>query len=107
MLAKNENGICLTATRGLYFFRKGLHDIGRQLYLESIQMAKDSGNVYLNSLALVNYIREEILLGEEDLTEIIPHLNLIAKHYEGKSIADDANEVLELFYSKEKKEKAR
>lgn len=105
MLAKNENGICLTATRGLYLFRKGFHDIGRQLYLESIQMAQESGNVYLNSLALVNYIREEILLGEEDLTEIIPHLNRIAKHYEGKDIADDANEVLELFHNKEKKDR--
>lgn len=100
MSAKNETGICLTATRGLYLFRKGYHDIGRQLYLESIQMAKETGNVYLNSLALVNYIREEILLGTKDVTEIVPNLHRIAKYYEGKDIADEANEIIELFHKK-------
>ena len=100
MNAKNDTAICLTATRGLYLFRKGFHNIGRQLYMESMTMAKDTGNIYLNSLALINYIREEILLGLEDVTEIMPNLDRIAKRYEGKDLADEANAVIDLFNRK-------
>lgn len=95
--AKNIHGICLTATRGLYYFRKGIHEMGRQLYLESIKMAQDKGDVYLNALALVNYAREEILVGTEDISELIPSLAKIAKYYEGKDISNDAKEVMEQY----------
>lgn len=96
--SKDDTGICLTATRGLYLFRKGFPDIGRQLYMESMKMAKDSGNRYLNSLALVNFIREEILIGKfNEVEEIIPRIAKIAKHYEQEDIANEANRVLELF----------
>ena len=94
---KNIHGICLTAIRGLYFFRKGFHEKGRQLYLESIQMAQDKGDVYLNALAFVNYVREEILVGTEDISELIPSLDKIAKYYEGKDISNDAKEVMEQY----------
>lgn len=77
--------------------------MGRQLYLESIQMSKISGNEFLNSLALINYIREEILVGTEEVAEIIPNLDRIAKHYEGKDIADQAKEVIELYNKKQTK----
>lgn len=100
MHANNDTAICLTATRGLYVFRKGLHDIGRQLYLESMRMSQASGNNYLNSLALINYTREEIILGIEDMSEIIPNLQKIAKHYDGKDIAEEANEVITLYEKK-------
>jgi tetratricopeptide (TPR) repeat protein len=96
----NDTAICLTATRGLYYFRIGFHDIGRQLYLESMKMSNASGNIYLNSLALINFIREEILIGEEDVSEIIQNLHIIAKHYDGKDIAEDANEVISLYNNK-------
>ncbi len=96
--SNTETAICLTATQGLLFFRKGYHELGRQLYLQSIQMSKDSDNVYLNSLALINYIREEILVGKEDVSDIMPNLDRIVKHYEGKDIAVEANEVIELFH---------
>lgn len=95
--SRNNHGICLTATRGLYLFRKGYHDIGRQLYLESMKMAKEEGKTYLNSLALINYVREEILVGSEDISEIIPNLYNIVKQNEGENIAEDAKEVIELY----------
>ncbi len=99
MNSKNETGICLTATRGLFSFRVGLHEEGRNLYYKSIQMAKESGNLYLNSLAIVNYIREEFLLGVVDVTEAIPILEKIAKHpkLNGKDIVEEANDVIKLF----------
>lgn len=102
--ANNDTAICLTATKGLYFFRKGFHDIGRQLYLESMRLSQTSGNNYLNSLALINYVREEIELGVEDVSEIIPNIHKIAKHYEGKDIAEDANEVIALYNKKSLKQ---
>jgi tetratricopeptide (TPR) repeat protein len=101
MSSNDDSGICLTATKGLYFFRKGYHEMGRQLYLESIKMAKETGSNYLNSLALVNFIREELLLGQEDVTPIIPNIERIAKHYTGRNISEDANEVIELFKRKQ------
>jgi tetratricopeptide (TPR) repeat protein len=100
MSLTNNIGICLTATNGLYFFRKGFHEMGRHLYRKSIKMAIDSGNGYLHSLALINYLREEIFLGKEDISEIIPNLNRIAKHYEGNDIGDEANEIIDLFNSR-------
>lgn len=98
---KNVIGICLTATRGLYFFRKGLHDLGRQLYLDSMRMAKDKDDIYLSSLAIVNYVREEILIGTEDISEAIPSLYKIAKRFDGKDIATDAIELIGKYNQKQ------
>lgn len=97
---RNDAGICLTATKGLYMIRKGFPEIGREYYLESMKIAKEKGNTYLQNLALVNFIREEILLGKEDVSEIIPSIEKIAKHYEGKNIAEEAKDVIELYTSK-------
>ena len=98
----SDNAICLTATRGLYYFRKGIPDAGRNFYFEAMQMAKELGKTYLNSSAFVNYAREEILQGEENFSEFIPRLNEIIKHYNGKDIADDARDVIDLFYKTKK-----
>ena len=66
-----------------------------------MKMAKEAGNIYLNNLVLVNYLREEILVGTENVSEFVPKLHKIVQDYQGKSISDDANEVLE-FYNKSK-----
>lgn len=94
---RNDTAICLTATQGLYYFRKGNSKLGRDLYLESMRIAKEEGNLYLNSLAFINYSREEILAGEEDVSSFIPKLSEIAKHFEGKDIAEEALDVIKLF----------
>lgn len=95
--SKKGIGICLTATKGLYLIRKGFPDMGRELYLDSMKMAKEDGDTYLNSLALVNFTREEILLGTESVSDIMPNIDKIIKHYPGKNIAEEAKEVKELF----------
>ena len=69
---------------------------GRKLYMDAMMIAKDREDLYFNSLALVNYIREEILLGEKDVSDIIPNLEKIEKHFDGKDIARDAREIIEL-----------
>jgi tetratricopeptide (TPR) repeat protein len=100
MYARNITGICLTATRGLYSFRKGYPEIGRQLYIEAIKVADEEGQTYLHSLALVNFIREELLIGEQDVSDIIPNIEQIAKFYDEEPIAIDAREVIELYTKK-------
>nr|WP_299068102.1 hypothetical protein [uncultured Allomuricauda sp.] len=69
--------ICFTATKGLYHFRKGYQDIGRDLYQQAIEMASEAGQKDLASIALVNYIREEIIAGnhlDEDFKQKIIEL---------------------------------
>jgi len=93
----NDIGICLTATKGLYFFRKGIPDAGRKLYFEAMQLAERLQRNYFFSSALINYTREEILLGKEDVSPIISKLNEIIKQYDGKDLADDARIVIDLY----------
>ena len=93
-------GICLTATKGLLFFRKGFHDLGRKYYANAIKIANEEKLAYLSSLAFINYIREEILIGI-DVKEAIPSLDSIIKNNVEKDIAEDAKEVLELYKQKQ------
>jgi hypothetical protein len=53
--------ICLTATKGLLYYRKGYVDFGRTFYLDAIKQTKSIRNKYLNNLAILNFAREEIL----------------------------------------------
>jgi pentatricopeptide repeat protein len=89
--------ICLTASRGLFLFRKGFREAGRLLYFESMKLSKEINNLYLNSSAYVNYCREEVLAGEIDCSDLIPRLKDIIKHFPGLDIADDANRIINLF----------
>ncbi|RZJ49643.1 MAG: hypothetical protein EOO44_17905 [Flavobacterium sp.] len=89
-------GICLTATKGLLYFRKGLYDLGRKYYANAIKIANEEKISYLSSLAYVNYIREEILIGQ-NVKEMMPTIDKILKSNIGKDIAEDAKEVIELY----------
>jgi len=91
------NLICLIATRGLLHFRKKENDCGRKLYLKALEMTKSVNNYYLNSLALVNYVREEIYAKEIDVSAFIPQLHEIKKKYEGKDIADLVDETIKIY----------
>lgn len=88
--------ICLTATKGLLNFRKGLYDKGRDLYLKAMEQTHSSKNDYYNSLALLNYVREELLLGEIDMTPLFSKVEEIKKFFAGKDICDLADEVLQM-----------
>jgi hypothetical protein len=80
-----KNKVCLTATKGLILYRKGFQDAGRQLYLDAITTAKEKKFEYLHSLAIVNFVREEILSGatnKVDLINMIDNLPVKDKHIE-------------------------
>lgn len=95
------SGICLTATRGLLYFRKGYHDLGRKYYFESMTMAKTENNSYLSSLAFINYVREEILIGNKEMSEAMPDLDKIIKaNIKNEDIQNDAKDVIELYKKK-------
>jgi len=90
------NKVCIIATNGLLHFRKGQYEIGRQYYLESMQLAKDFNNSYLTSLAFVNYSREEILCNEENVSELVTKLLEIKKNSTHEDISTLVDEIIDL-----------
>jgi hypothetical protein len=55
--------VCLIATKGLSYFRDGQPEIGRKFYIEAIERTNQIQNQQLYWLAILNYVREEILIG--------------------------------------------
>jgi len=98
--SKSTNNICLLATQGLYNYRIGNPEKARKLYLEAINLAKETGNNNLVSSALVNMTREEIILGEEDLTDVIPKLMDISKKSDDEELKEDIKLVIDLYNKK-------
>jgi tetratricopeptide (TPR) repeat protein len=76
--------ICLTATKGLAYFRSGFIDLGRDLYLEAIELTKKIGDPDLNRVAILNYAREEIRIKSPQAESIMEVVALIP---------DDAKEI--------------
>lgn len=93
-----EHQICVTATRGLYYFRKGLHDVGREFYFEAIKKASDENKQSLANIAFVNYVREEYLSGSivsEELKNNINELRQKSKSKIVKKIISDIDVISE------------
>lgn len=91
------NSICIIATKGLLHFRQGNKEKGRNYYLKALELTKYANDHYFNSLALVNYIREEIIANDIEIKDFIPKINEIRRHYKGKDIADLADDVLKMY----------
>ena len=88
--------ICLTATRGLSYFRSGFSDIGRKLYLDAIEQSKKINNKELNWIAILNYAREEIRIRSEYVDSIMAAVSKIpndAKDYEITVLKKDIIEL--------------
>ena len=100
----NSNGICLTATKGLFYFRLGDPINGRKFYYDALSRSKSINNKKLNSLALINYVREELIFNQIDISFLIPKLEKIIRYYQSEDLAEEAREILEL-YNKKKKSK--
>jgi hypothetical protein len=71
------NEICLKATKGLAFFRSGMPDVGKNFYLQALQMAKDKKLNNLYNVALLNYAREEIRNKSENVNSLLDIVNKI------------------------------
>jgi tetratricopeptide (TPR) repeat protein len=89
--------ICLTATRGLISFRTGLPDLGRKLYLDAIQQAKDIKSEYFNWLAILNYVREELLIKSEFVDSLMETVAIIPEDAKDIDIKKLKKEVVELY----------
>jgi len=97
--------ICLTATRGLAFFRSGFQDFGRKLYLEAIEETRNINNPTLNWIAILNYAREEILSGSEYIDQVMATVSKIPKEVkdiEVKILRDDVMQAHENYKLKPK-----
>ena len=100
LVSKSTHNICLLATQGLLNYRKGNPEKARELYLESMKLAKETGNDSLVSKALVNMAREEIILGEQDMTDVISKIKDISKKTTDEDLKEDIKSVIELHNKK-------
>ncbi len=81
-----QHQICKTATRGLYYYRKGLAEFGRNLYFEAIEKAAESNNQNLASIAFVNYVREELLYKKNIDVESLNKIKELKKHSKSNTV---------------------
>lgn len=89
--------ICLTATKGLSFFRSGFVNQGRQLYIEAIKETNHIKNKELNYIAILNYAREEILIGSEYITPVMDAVSKIPADSKDIVVRILRKDVLDLF----------
>jgi tetratricopeptide (TPR) repeat protein len=94
--------ICITATRGLAYFRLGQIDLGRHLYLEAIKKTKSISNQNLNWIAILNYAREELLHGSEESLEIMELVAKIPDKTDDLDVNTLRNDVINLHEKKKK-----
>ena len=58
---KAQTRVCLTATRGLAYFRSGRINEGRESYATAIEAAKSVDDLDFRQMAVLNYAREEFI----------------------------------------------
>lgn len=78
-------------------------EIGRKLYLESIEKSKHSNNQPLNWVAILNYAREEIKIGSEYIDLVMDAVSKIPKESKNKEVTVLRNDILEA-YTKHKEQ---
>ncbi|MFZ1298569.1 MAG: hypothetical protein WAT16_11030 [Saprospiraceae bacterium] len=88
--------ICLSATRGLAYFRSGFADIGRQLYIDAIEQTKQINNKELNWIAILNYAREEIRLKSEYVEHLLDAVSKIPNDTKDFEISVLKKDVIDL-----------
>jgi len=67
--------ICLNATHGLIYFREKKYEEGRNAYNEAIEQIAKENNKYHTRIAVLNYVREEILANTD---HIEPAMQLVS-----------------------------
>jgi Tfp pilus assembly protein PilF len=88
-----NNRACLVATRGLAHYRNGQINEGRALYLQAIELAQDQG---FRQLALLNYVREELLAKQPVETAVIEAIRKIKTEPNAVALRLLINRVIEL-----------
>ena len=63
--------ICITATKGLIYFREKQYDKGRMLYMKAIQDTLAEKDKELNWTAILNYAREEIIAKSDQVDTVM------------------------------------
>ncbi len=96
-LSDTSTKICLTATRGLIFFRKGFPDLGRESYITAIQDAKDSNSEYYSRLAILNYVREELLIKSDLVPALMDTVAMIPDNAKETDVRKLRKEVVNLY----------
>jgi len=98
----NTTKLCANATLGLINYKKGNLELGRKLYLKTIEEAIIIKNFEYQSLALINYVKEEILINNP-LSESMIKMLKDNKFIDGrKDLAIQRERVEDLFISRKR-----
>ncbi|MGP8216787.1 MAG: hypothetical protein ACLQQ4_14575 [Bacteroidia bacterium] len=89
--------ICLMATKGLILFRTNNPEHGRDLYLRAIEEASKLDGPYLNWVAILNYVREEILIKYEKVEELMGYVAKIPDDVRYKDVKKMKEDVIKLY----------
>lgn len=97
----NRTKICLTATRGLIAYREKNIEKGRALYLTAIRSAKEiSEDPTYNWSAILNFMREEILMSNMSYADVKSVLEQIQERPQDKGIKALKQDVMNLAIKK-------
>lgn len=89
--------VCITATKGLAYFRKGEIEKGRRLYLSAMEEANESGSQELKWKAILNYAREEALINSEHSKAISSQINKIEPQEHERDLIALKEDVLKIY----------
>ena len=96
-IIEKSTEICLLATKGLINFRKGSHELGRDLYLQAIEKTNEFKDTpSLRWTAILNYSREELTVNPMAKEKISPLVAKINDNLIDEDTKVLKNEVLKL-----------
>jgi tetratricopeptide (TPR) repeat protein len=98
---EDETRVCLKATEGLIEFRKGNHDLGRNLYKSAIEATKKLSNKYYLWISTLNYAREELLINSSYVPEVMTLINKIPDTTDNPAVNATKKQVENLFVKKQ------
>lgn len=93
----DEWKITYIATNGLIAFKYGNIELGKQLYLKAYEEAARQNNIFLQVLALVNYLRELVIVKSEDRHQIFQLLSSLNKQITDNELTILKDEVSHLY----------
>jgi tetratricopeptide (TPR) repeat protein len=86
----------LVATRGLYYYRKGIPQLGRLEYIKAVEILNKNSDKTALQIALGNMAREELMLKSEDSVDMAERFLKITEANESLQIKKLRNQILKL-----------
>jgi tetratricopeptide (TPR) repeat protein len=89
--------VCISATKGLLFFKQKDFEAGRFFYKKALEMAQEKKDQPLFKAAFANYLREELLIDNKETETLFPVFEKLFKEKEtDPSLSKLKEEILRL-----------